>query len=62
VRIERGGPFTRTEGATGSAGWHVVRFTARDVGRDPGHVTTLVRTLLEKATAGAPALGAAVRP
>ena len=30
-------------------GWEILRFTDRDVRRDPGHVAAVVRTLLERA-------------
>ena len=50
-----------------AAGWHVLRFTDRDVSRDRDHVTKVVREILklEARSAEAPkpaALGAAVRP
>ena len=32
-------------------GWEILRFTDRDVRRDPGHVAAVVRTLLERASA-----------
>ena len=41
-------------------GWEVLRFTDRDVRRNPAHVTGVVGTLLERASAAA--LGAGVRP
>jgi len=39
-------------------GWEILRFTDRDVRRDPGHVAAVVRTLLERASA--PPFGAVV--
>jgi len=33
------------------AGWEVLRFTDRDIGRDPDHVTKVVRTVLDRKAA-----------
>jgi len=43
-----------------AAGWLVLRFTDRDVRRDPDHVEKIVGQVLARSTAAA--LGAAVRP
>jgi very-short-patch-repair endonuclease len=42
-------------------GWEILRFTDRDVRRDPRHVSAVVRALLERGSVGVPTLGAAVR-
>ena len=49
-----------------AAGWHVMRFTDRDVSRDRDQVTKVVRAILRRAARSAEALelaalGAAVR-